>query len=170
MRTLLLLRHGKAVASDPAGDHDRALNERGRAQSKAAGELLGRLGLEPELALVSDAKRTQETATLVLAAAHPEVRIEAGLYAASVETLLGAVRAVPDETRRVLVVGHNPDIGELARLLAGSGEPQAVIGLHQSFPTAALAVLEFDAGRWSDVAAGSGTLTRFIVPDPPAGG
>lgn len=170
MRTLLLLRHGKAVASDRAGDHDRALNERGRTQSEATGELLGRLGLEPELALVSDAKRTQETATLVLAATRPEIRIEPELYAASIETLLGTVRAMPDETRRVLVVGHNPGIGELARLLAGSGEPQAVIELHQSFQTAALAVLEFDAGRWSDVAAGSGTLTRFIAPGPPTDG
>lgn len=170
MRTLLLLRHGKAAASDPGGDHDRALTERGRAQGKAIGELLGRLGLEPELALVSDAKRTQETATLALAAARPDVRVEAGLYAASVETLLGAVRGVPDQSRRILVVGHNPGLAELARLLAGSGEPQAVIGLHQSFPTAALAVIEFDAGYWREVAAGTGTLTRFIVPDPSADG
>lgn len=165
MRTLLLLRHGKAVAAEPDKDHDRALAPRGRQQADTIATLLARLGLQPEVALVSDARRTVETAEHALAGSATEIAIEPTLYAASAETLLDRARAAPDTARRVMLVGHNPGIGELARLLEGSGEPQAVIALHEGFPTGTLAVFEFDAESWTALKPGSGSLTRFIVPE-----
>ena len=168
MKTLLLLRHGKAVGAEPAGDHDRALNARGEAQAKTVGALLHRLGLDPDLALVSDARRTRETAALVLAGCGSplEPQFEAGLYDASPEAILAILSEIGSAPRCVLVVGHNPGIGELARRLAGSGEPQGLIGLQSSFPTAALAVIEFNAQSWGELAPGAGSLSRFITPEP----
>lgn len=165
MRTLLLLRHGKAVASDPAGDHARSLNGRGRQQATAIAGLLGPLGLTPELALVSDSRRTRETADLALVGGATEVEVRPNLYAASAQTILTAIQDTSDSVRRLMVIGHNPGIGEVARLIEGSGEPQAIIAMQESFPTASLAVFEFDDRRWTEVAAGSGVLTRFIDPD-----
>lgn len=165
MHTLLLLRHGKAVGSDPAGDHERALNALGRWQASAIGAQLSRTGLAPDLALVSDARRTRETAELALGPETHALRIEAGLYDASTQTILDFVRAVPNDIRRLLIVGHNPGIGETARLLERSGEPQAAVALQDGFPTAALAVFELDTPDWSTIGPASATLTRFIVPD-----
>ena len=171
MRTLLLLRHGKAVAADPAGDHARALNGRGREQAATIATLLIRLGLTPDLALVSDSRRTRETADLALQGAETtQVEFRPELYAASAQGLLDAIRSAPDAVRRLIVIGHNPGIGEVARLIEGTGEPQAIIAMQESFPTASLAVFELDDIAWSEVQAGSGALTRFINPDDPRDG
>lgn len=166
MKILLLLRHGKAAGSDPAGDHARALTERGQDQARLIGTLIRRLGLEPDLAFVSDARRTRETAELALG---PDllgiIHLDGELYAASPQKILSVIQAAAEDAARVLVVGHNPGIGEVARALAGSGEPQALVGLQGGFPTGALADLEFDARTWSDLRFGAGSLSRFVVPD-----
>ena len=36
--------------------------------------------------------------------------------------------------------------------------------LEEKFPTAALAVLDFDAERWRDIGPGEGTLKDFVRP------
>jgi phosphohistidine phosphatase len=167
MKKLLLLRHGKAVGTDPAGDHSRALNGRGRRAAKEVGLLLHRLGLEPDMALVSDARRTRETAehTIGAVGGQIDIRYEPRLYAASAQIILSVLQNAGGKANVVLIVGHNPGIGDLARGLAATGEPQALIGLQGSFPTAALAVLEFGVADWREVAMRTGTLTRFIVPN-----
>jgi phosphohistidine phosphatase len=48
--------------------------------------------------------------------------------------------------------------------LVGSGDSAARAQLQAKFPTAALAVIDFEAPRWSDLATGKGELLRFIVP------
>lgn len=169
MRTLLLLRHGKAVGSDPAGDHARALTARGQSQADTVAGLLGRLGLRPDLALVSDSRRTAETAERALRGGDTRPRFEPALYAATAATIIETVRIHGGTAARVMVVGHNPGIGEAARQLEGSGEPQATIGLHESFPTGTLAVLEFDIADWADLQPRSGLLARFVVPDRSGG-
>ena len=165
MRTLLLLRHGKAVGANPRDDHGRALNERGRRQAATIGDLLARLGLMPDVALVSDAARTQETAQLALPAHARSIVIEPRLYEATAQDIIAVVRAAVGDAKIVMVVGHNPGIGEAARFLEGAGDPQAIIGLQESFATGALAVLEFADADWGGFGDGSATLTRFIIPD-----
>ena len=166
MKTLLLLRHGKAVTGEAGDDHDRALNDRGRAQARAVGELLERIGLVPDLVIASDARRTRETAALAFAEGDPPVSERPDLYAASADEILGIVQGTAPDVRCLLVVGHNPGIGELARLLAGTGEPQALIELQQGFATASLAALAFHTESWTAVSRSAGALTRFLHPDP----
>ena len=36
--------------------------------------------------------------------------------------------------------------------------------LHAKYPTAALAVIDFEAPRWRDLAEGEGMLERFVAP------
>jgi phosphohistidine phosphatase len=86
------------------------------------------------------------------------------LYLASAAGLLKRIRAVDDAVEAVLLIGHNPGLALLARLLAGSGEGDALERLAQKYPTAGLAVLRFDVERWSDVAQGTGRLERFVTP------
>lgn len=86
---------------------------------------------------------------------------ERGLYDASDATMLQRLRAVRDEVGSVMLVGHNPGSGDLARLLAGSGS--RLPALREKFPTGALASLELD-GSWSDLQAAGAVLTDFVVP------
>ena len=161
----MLLRHGKAVGSETGPDHERALTERGRAQARQIGSLLVRLGLEPEIILASDASRTRDTARIVAGDDTARLKLEPRLYEAPASRVLSIVQAIASPAACVLVVGHNPGIGEAARALAGSGEPQAIVDLQGSYPTGALAVFDLGTTDWSQVEFGGGALTRFIIPD-----
>ena len=61
MRTLILLRHGRAVPHDAAPDFERPLTEKGRRDSVTAGILLKEAEIVPDVALVSPAQRTRMT-------------------------------------------------------------------------------------------------------------
>ncbi len=92
MRQLLLLRHAKSSWDEPhLSDHARPLNVRGRQAAAAMAREMRRLGLLPDLVLVSSARRTLQT----LAALEPwenPPRIEPldALYLAPAADLLEA--------------------------------------------------------------------------------
>jgi phosphohistidine phosphatase len=158
MHRLILLRHGKAESvSATGGDFDRALTDRGRRDSALMGRVLAEAGMKPDLALVSAARRTQETweeVARAFPAAH--VEIARNLYLAAPEQIEAAIEAVTDGVS-VIVIGHNPGLHELALSLAG---PVAEL---QSFPTAAAAIFRIEAG-------GSARLERVILPRDHGGG
>ena len=157
---LLVMRHAKAAWPDGVGDHDRPLAERGRRDAPQVGRWLGEQGLVPDLVLCSDARRTRETAALVLqglaetGAVDVPVQPTADLYEASVESVLNVVAGVPEDIRRVLVVGHEPTSSQVTAVLTGSAP---------AFPTAAVAVVSLPCG-WGDIGAGTGSLHAFRTP------
>ncbi|HEV7745935.1 MAG TPA: histidine phosphatase family protein [Pyrinomonadaceae bacterium] len=70
MKTLFLLRHARAENLAPgSSDFDRALDERGKKEARAAGVFIGQLQLQFDLVLCSNAVRARETADLAIAAA-----------------------------------------------------------------------------------------------------
>ena len=168
MKTLLLLRHAKSAWSDPRlDDHDRPLNGRGERAARAMADHIARQGLRPDLILCSTAMRTRQTlAPLVkrLGPPAPPISLENGLYLASEEVLLAHIRAVGDDVRTVLLIGHNDGIGQLAADLAGSGASDPLAALREKYPTGALAVLHLPDGPWSDLEVGSGKLLEFVRP------
>src|SRR5690242_1439584 len=64
-KTLILFRHAKSAWPDNVEDHERPLAERGRKAAPVMAKWLLAKGLRPSVALVSTAKRTQETWALV---------------------------------------------------------------------------------------------------------
>jgi phosphohistidine phosphatase len=122
---------------------------------------LRKKGYRPDQALVSSARRAQETWAGIVAEAGPgETRNLPELYHAAPETLLEIVQRAPD-VRCLLVLGHQPGIGAFAaRLLA---EPPKS-GDFEKFPTGAAAVIDFDVAGWPDVAWDAGRLADFAVP------
>ena len=169
MLTLILLRHGKAAAESSGSDRDRALTGRGRRDARDAGARLGALGLNPGLVLVSTAVRTRQTAEHALAdlAGVGETRFEDQLYGASESSLLATLRAEGGAASPVLVIGHNPGLGELARSLVREADPIELADLRQRFPTSTMAILDFDLASWATLDRRSGTLRAFILPDNP---
>lgn len=172
MRRLILLRHAKADAHSAGGDRQRPLTKRGEEDARSVGRYLAQAGLAPDLAVASDARRAKRTLDLTLEAFAKEVerRLDDGIYLATPDRLLDVVRQTPAETSTLLAIGHNPGFAELASALAADGEPEALIRMRSKFPTAALAVLDFDAEDWGEVAEGAGHLERFVTPGDLRGG
>jgi phosphohistidine phosphatase len=121
--------------------------------------------LFPDLALVSSARRTRETWDLVAPALDGvAARFESRIYEAPEARLLAVVREVEPDVRTLLMIGHNPGFEDLALRLIGHGDRSASERLSEKFPTAALAVIDFDRESWAEVAAGAGRLERFVTP------
>jgi phosphohistidine phosphatase len=167
MRTLFLLRHAKSSWADASlDDHDRPLNRRGERASAAMGAWLAAREGCPQRVLCSSARRARETATRVLAPVEPGPALEVmpELYLASAEEMLARLRALGDDRERVMLVGHEPGMRDLALWLAGDGDETALKRLAAKFPTGAVAILAFGSDRWSEVGPGGGTLTEFVTP------
>ncbi len=162
MRRLILLRHGKAESVSATGDDfDRGLTDRGRRDCALIGRVLAEAGVVPDLALVSPARRAQETWDEV-SRAFPNARCEIlrGLYLATPEQISAAVGAA-GERLSVMVVGHNPGLHEFALALAAAA-PVRAAGL-RDFPTAAAAVFRHGAE-------GVAELERVFLPREQGGG
>lgn len=167
MKTLILMRHAKSAWDDPhQKDHDRPLNGRGRKAAPSMGEWLAGAGYKPDVVLCSTAQRARETLDLVRPSLPDDAAIEhmRALYMAAPREMLTEIGKVPSTAEMVMLVGHNPGLGSLASMLAGSGDTKALGNLHSKFPTAAIAVLGFNVGRWTDLAPESGTLLAFQRP------
>jgi phosphohistidine phosphatase len=168
MLTLALLRHAKSSWDDPADDDfARPLNTRGLANAPVAGKTLATLGFNPDLVVCSPAQRTRQTLDLALPAmameTMPEVKHDDRVYLASPSTLIEVVRDIPADYKRVLVIGHNPGLHELAVTLAGAGEIGLIEALQDRFATSAIALLTFTRSRWRDIRAGDGRLEAFVT-------
>lgn len=165
MRRLILLRHAKSDRPPGVVDLDRPLNPRGQRTAPQIGEYLAAEGLRPDAVVVSPSLRTRQTWEAVQAALKgPEPEIVEAIYEAPETALLSVVQATADSATSLLMIGHNPGLQDLALRLAGSGDRTGRKRLTVEFPTAAVAVIDFDVESWRSVTAGTGNLERFIAP------
>ncbi len=165
MRKLILFRHAKSDWPEGVSDIDRPLGARGREAAPRMGQYLKDEGLLPDLVLVSPALRTRQTWELAAPPLEPvTMRFEPRIYAAAASNLLDIVREADDAAKILMLVGHNPGMQELAARLVGYGDRYAFARLTQKFPTAGVAVLDFDAESWRDLAERSARLDRFVTP------
>lgn len=170
MRRLLLLRHAKTEHDSPSGsDRDRPLAARGRNDAAELGAWLFGERLLPELALISTAVRARETWDIVrqklsdqmaqgLAEHLPE------LYGAEPAQLLTIIRSVGPDPERLMIVGHNPGLHDLALRLIGGGDAAGRAALTDNLPTSGLAVIDFAVDRWDSITSGDGQLVRYVSP------
>ena len=167
MRSLLLLRHAKSSWDDPGlADIDRPLAPRGRKTAPLLAHWIDKQQLAPELVLCSPARRAQETWQLMLPVLGETIPLKTlrTLYMAGAARLLIVLRRTPDEVRTLLLIGHNPGLARLALSLSGIGREKARARMAKKFPTAALALISFDAEQWSTIGAGGGKLEAFVRP------
>jgi phosphohistidine phosphatase len=163
MRRLLLLRHAKSSWDTPGlADLERPLAPRGRQTAPLMAQLMAKRRWVPDLVLCSQAERVRETWPL-LGAQIPSKTLRT-IYPGAPSRLLMTLRRAPDEARTLLLIGHNPGLGSFATSLCGAGSRKAIERLSTKFPTAGLAVIDFDAEHWSEVAGGAGRLEAFVRP------
>jgi phosphohistidine phosphatase len=171
MRRLMLLRHSKTEPDAPSGrDQDRRLDNRGRHDAAEIGGWIGRHPPFPDLVLVSHAIRAHQTWEIAWQAmkelvGEPQVELMPELYGADPAQLLQIIRAASDpDPERLLLVGHNPGMHELALALAGSGDAGGRKALADNLPTSGLAIFDFAIDNWADVAFRRGHLEAFVSP------
>ena len=169
MKRLFLLRHAKAQPADGGcEDFDRTLMLSGMQDGSAMARYLRKSDYHVELILCSPSARTTQTAELVLQELDGEVDYRDNLYLAEAAKIVAAVRGAPVQVTHLMVVGHNPGLEATATLLAREPvrrkERARHEALEEKFPTCALAILDFDVGRWRDVAQGGGKLKDFVRP------
>jgi len=171
MRRLMLLRHAKTETDAPTGrDQDRRLDERGHQDAAKVGDFIASHPPAPDLVLVSTAVRARQTWELAAAAmkdrvASPQVEFVPELYGAEPMQLLHQIRlAAALDPKRLMLVGHNPGLHELALALTGHGDRSARQELHRNLPTSGLAVFDFDTDDWTDVSFARGHLLTFVTP------
>ena len=159
MHQLLVLRHAKADRPPGIADRDRPLAQIGRKHATAMRGTMQRLGLAPDLVLVSPSGRTMQT----LEALEPwddtpltEAMEE--LYLADSTQMIAVLRNVAETVRTVLLIGHNPGVHDLVNAIGTVKQ--------DGFPTCTLAELTI-LGRWCDLP-GGGRLARLVSRRHPA--
>jgi len=117
---LILIRHADADPGKP--DELRRLNETGREQARALGEQLAANGVEPDALLTSPLLRARETGDAIAGElgceSEPNDALAPGATADAVR------RAVEGRGETVIVVGHQPDCGQIASELGDGTEPR----------------------------------------------
>lgn len=183
MKRLFLLRHARAA---PAGgtdaDFDRALILSGIEDATAMAAYIRKQDYRIDLVLCSPAARAAQTAALVAREIAAPVAYRDNLYLAPLPRLVAAVRGAPPAVTNLMIVGHNPGLEECAAALSQTPLRRSLShqdknwpsknwpsknwhgAVDERFPTAALAILDFDAGRWRDVREGAGHLIAFTGP------
>jgi phosphohistidine phosphatase len=171
MRRLMLLRHAKTETDAPSGrDRDRRLDHRGRRDAAEIGNWVGRHPPFPDLVLVSPAVRAHQTWEIVWDAMkdfapEPQLELLPELYGADPSHLLQIIRTgSATDPKRLLVIGHNPGMHELALALTGSGDAPGRKAIEHNLPTAGLALFDFPINDWDDVAFRRGRLVQFVSP------
>lgn len=126
---LYLVRHAEAEPGEP--DDLRRLTPAGRETARRLGEQLATEGPVPDAIITSPLLRARETGDEIARAtgttAEPDERLAPGAEADDV------LAAVDGRGESVVVVGHQPDCGRIAAVLAGSAPP--------SFPPGAMVEL-----------------------------
>lgn len=159
MKTLLIMRHAKSSWADPSlVDHDRPLNQRGKADAPRMGKLIKQLDLVPDLILCSSATRAVETANEVVKSSgyDGQPQIIPALYHAGPDDYLDVLGQLPDEIKTALIIGHNPGLEEFLDELTGTWE---------RMPTGALAQVSLLIKDWPDLFDGvDGELENIWLP------
>ncbi|WP_409434073.1 SixA phosphatase family protein [Litorimonas sp. RW-G-Af-16] len=105
------MRHAKSSWSDGSmSDHERPLNTRGEQSATAIGATLTARGYAPDIIWSSDAKRTRQTAMLLIRAipGAQEVHYNPDFYHASAEQVLMICGKEIEPQGRLMLLGHNP--------------------------------------------------------------
>ncbi len=160
MKTLLILRHAKSSWNhEGLSDYERPLNKRGKQNAPQMGELIKREDIVPDLIITSSAERALTTAEHVAMNCDFEgdLKHTRRFYLAEPEEYIEVLsQEVDDAHACVMVVGHNPGMGELVAWLTRE---------HHRFTTANLAQVELPIESWQDLTMGTrGRLVNLWRP------
>ncbi len=151
------MRHADTAWEGAAGDRMRALTSRGRMQAARAGVALAATGWAPTVVVCSGALRAAQTWNLLSPALPVPGVFETtlDLYHGGPAAYLSAVDTWGGKADTVMLVGHNPSVGELVELLSEE---------RVRFGTAHVVLLRaVPNGPWPGWGVAMGTPLRFEI-------
>ncbi len=163
-KKLILLRHAKSSWNDATlSDFDRPLNKRGLRDAPDMAQRLFLKDCLPDKVLCSPAKRTRETAAImieVLGVEKQRLTYVDSIYEASPGDLMAAIESQDDTTDQLMLIGHNPAMEYLASMLNQG----------QRLTMATCAVCEFaiqGVSSWKELASAQIELAYHDFPKNP---
>ncbi len=150
---LYFLRHGKAGSPQPRDDDARELTSKGAAALRSAGPLWRRLNLRPDVVLSSPLPRALQTAELFCKAVGGEPITDGRLGPGAGWGEMARAMAAHPDARRVMFVGHEPDLSSAVAELTGAASVRMRKG--------GLACLEF----YGVPEPGGGEIAWLLDPD-----
>ncbi|PHQ25819.1 histidine phosphatase [Marinobacter guineae] len=158
MKHLFLVRHAKSSWADEGlSDRDRPLNARGESQLAPLSKALRSSSAFDGEIVSSDAARALATLDGVLPDDIPPERrhTHSELYTFDYQRLLSWLQH-RDEESRIMLVGHNPALLELAQWLLEQPPEQ--------LPTASVIHIRLPIERWHQLDRGKGKLVALLTP------
>ena len=149
---LYLLRHAKSDwKKEATTDFERPLSKRGMSNAPRMAAWLAKQANIPATIISSPALRAYQTAAIfahALDVQAKDIQFDKRIYEASLDTLLAVIRALPEQEKSVLLIGHNPGLDFLLQVLC----KQAKLGADgKLMTTCAVAKIAVES-RWRDIA------------------
>ncbi|MBN2000307.1 histidine phosphatase family protein [candidate division KSB1 bacterium] len=158
-KRLYIVRHAKSSWDNPdLDDFDRPLNERGKKDATFMGKKLAEQHVHPDIIVSSPAKRAIKTAKLLgkqLDYPQKAIKKVKEIYEAGTQTLVKVLKQIDDSYHKVLLIGHNPGLSDLANYLCGHPV--------ENIPTTGIYIVDFDIDSWQDISQ-NGTFAGFEYP------
>lgn len=155
MKTLILVRHGKAEdQSLHKKDYDRNLVAKGILDVERLSKKLQELKINVEHIISSSANRAFQTAQIIASKLEIEINAietQVELYECSLTQLLIAINSIDDKYETVLLTGHNPTFEYMIEYLTN----EHIAG---GFGTSGGAIIEIDVDSWSMISEGIAKL------------
>ena len=159
IKTLYFIRNAKADWDDiDASDFERGITKKGKKDIKTMSSYLKLKNIMPDTIISSCALRAQQTVDIILENLEYKNRVVylKELYYTPTVTLLEILAMQDDSIETIFVVGHNPQLTDIANML---------IDDHISkIPSSGIVAMKFDIKEWHDVIYTKGELDFFITP------
>lgn len=166
MLRLYVMRHAKSSWAVPgARDFDRELNDRGWSDLVKISKILQRKNYNPEKILCSPSSRTRQTLDGIkdVLPENTEIAFTEGLYSSGMSEYLEIIQETKD-CKSLMIIGHNPMCGSLAASLPSLDSDYPMDTISYKYPTATVAVIEFDCDTWSEIEKSKGNLIDCLIP------
>jgi len=161
---LIILRHGKSDWNTNETDYNRPVTDRGKRGAQRIGVWLAQNGLKPDMVISSPAERARLTAQKMMKAMGETdhyIIYDERIYEAALNDLLDVLSGISRETKRVILVGHNPGLEQLLIYLCD--EKITIPDDGKLLPTATLAHLSLSC-QWNEIRKNSAKLVKIQRP------
>ena len=163
MKNLLLFRHAAANHfQENIEDHEKELNEEGRKESSKLASWLDKSQINIDKVYSSTAKRATTTAE-ILFKNKKSIFSERKLYLCDYLVILKLIKNQSENITDLAIVGHEPSLSETLNFLIGHTRPDLNFFYNNVYPTAGLAIINFNVFSWKKIDQKTGILDAFVT-------
>jgi phosphohistidine phosphatase len=167
MKNLILMRHGEAQPTQNIlNDRERPLTINGLQDLQTMRTKIQGHIESLSMVLCSNVKRTRQTLEGIkpILPSQCLINFEDDLYHASAKALTKRIRAIDDDQKFIMVIGHNPGVSEFLESVVLSTKEFFDSRIPLGFPPCSAAFFEGNFNFWAEAAPARFSLKKFILP------